>query len=354
LTTTTTTFEENTQNHHVIDELDQTKQQLQAANERLQELEKQNGIMSKILESNEQSQQQLHIPRNELTIDLWNPTTELQKPVLIYSAATLHAIGCNQAFRDIGRYDMDVMKNRFDVITTVPPRMQEAWRRTIQWLVAAGVKYFQGHAIMKFNTDQEQSMVVFCHISRSFLWVEFEPDNNFSDEWIVNDTKLEKSFSINYDSPMPIQTPTQSFNRLILYLMGLKDKSEYSDQRASQEATLRDLYYASSKYLENFERVGNRPQQTQVVQPDYRPAIYSKVQFEDISEELNQPRQPRHYQQQQQQYQQFAPISEYHHQPPYPQMAQSPIVGGQGHYLSNKFQQTQQLIDLIDNYQSRV
>jgi len=169
--------------------------------------------------------------RAEYELQLWDPPYDLQRPMYVIDTRNFKFVGCNEMFQQLSGYTVSELQNMggFDIL---PERMKVPWRIVVQWIMCSTVKTLQSVAILSVKNNREICAKVRTHFERSFLWVDLEPTNRFSDEFIIDDVRIPETFHMLCTDPVNcvINIPTQSFQRVLDVLFTLKRKAIYNDQ----------------------------------------------------------------------------------------------------------------------------
>jgi hypothetical protein len=213
-----------------------SKEELLRNNQEIQYLRQQNAYLQKQL-------QQLQ-PRNDFSIDLWNPPTALQLPIMIVDASTLQLVGANKGFYELFQYSEDLVRSsNFNMHNIFPANAASQWSAMTSWILSSCYKIFQSRSIVQNSRGEQMCTRIASHFHRSFVWVEWEVSEEFSDEFIIDDMIIPSTFRMPAKQvPQNPVLPLDTFTKLLDIFCNTKQKlSVYSDTKQVQHQTIQQL-----------------------------------------------------------------------------------------------------------------
>jgi hypothetical protein len=209
---------------------------------------------------------------SDYSIDMWNPCSELRKPVIVIqydpapSSVTIAGEwlikGCNKAFRKLFGYTSLELQFNFDISKLLCERLRDQWREILPYFINLDRATISGYCIGVDKNENEHILRFTAHFTKSFIFTIVEQVDHFCDEWVVNDVVYSETFRVeNPETINKLTMPANSFKRLIDILNSLKSSMNQTQQ-----------HYHFQQYQQQ-----QHQQHQQIDKEDREPPIYGSV-----------------------------------------------------------------------------
>jgi PAS domain-containing protein len=137
---------------------------------------------------------------NEFALDLWNPPSDLKRPIVVWNASTMELIGCNGRYRELVGYNRAELE-RVNMYSLMPEKLKDYCRYFMPMIMKSSTKVFicvsvikcrRGHILIRNEN----------HFERSFVWTNMEVLDYWDDAWVVDDIQHPATIKVSYNEEL--------------------------------------------------------------------------------------------------------------------------------------------------------